>query len=174
MAGPARVLATWSWLSERAARVLLVCGCCWASPSRRRLLSLLSAVPEDPREAGAGGLGLARRRDRASGTRWPTALVIDSYRPRRPASKEPNSRRSGPPGARVLSRRMPFRIRTFCAALMRVETVFRIGHPAGNLHRAGVYGTLRCGVWPRICTIPVGGSAGETPSSTRRPMSPVV
>ena len=48
--------------------------------------------------------------------------------------------RSGRPGALVLSSRVPFRIRTFCAGLMPAETVSRIGDPSGNLHRAGYTG----------------------------------
>jgi len=35
-----------------------------------------------------------------------------------------------------------FRIRTFCTGLMQAETVSRIGHPSGNLHRAGHTGGL--------------------------------
>src|SRR6266480_1717954 len=44
---------------------------------------------------------------------------------------------SGRPGALVLPSQVPFRTRTFCTGLMRAETVSRIGHPSGNLHRAG-------------------------------------
>jgi hypothetical protein len=54
-------------------------------------------------------------------------------------------RRSGRPSDLVLSSQVPFRIRTFCTGLMQAETVSWIGHPSGNLHRAGHTGRTCAG-----------------------------
>jgi hypothetical protein len=59
-------------------------------------------------------------------------------------------RRSGQPGDLLLSSQVPFRIRTFCTGLMQAETVSRIGHPSGNLHRAGHTGRSCAGMAPHL------------------------